>query len=58
LFGLCHWLSASYGVLALIVGMYLGGLFLISGSLIPPMIAHGLYDFVALIYLVRRFHAS
>jgi membrane protease YdiL (CAAX protease family) len=53
LFGLCHWLSATYGILAIVIGVYLGVLFVFTDSLLPPMIAHGLYDFVALVYLVK-----
>lgn len=54
MFGLCHWLSTTYGVLAILVGIYLGVLFLLTGSLLPPMIAHALYDLVALVYFVKR----
>ncbi len=52
-FGLCHWLNATYAVLATGVGIYFGVLFVMTGDLIPPMIAHGLYDFVAILYLTR-----
>ena len=51
LFGLVHALSVTYFVLATLVGFYLGWLALATGSLIPPIIAHGLYDFFALWYL-------
>jgi membrane protease YdiL (CAAX protease family) len=53
LFGACHWISNSYAVLAAVVGLYLGGLFLLSGNLLAPIVAHALYDFLALLYLVR-----
>jgi membrane protease YdiL (CAAX protease family) len=53
LFGLCHWLSATYALLAMLVALYLGYVYLATGSLLPPIIAHGLYDFVALAYLVK-----
>jgi membrane protease YdiL (CAAX protease family) len=53
LFGVCHWLSATYALLAALVGLYLGCLYLATGSLVPPIVAHGLYDFVALLYLVK-----
>ena len=51
LFGLAHAMSAAYFVLATLAGIYLGWLALACGNLVPPMIAHGLYDFVALWYL-------
>ncbi len=54
LFGLAHAMSAAYFVLASLAGIYLGWLALASGSLVPPMLAHGLYDFLALWYLRGR----
>lgn len=57
LFGVMHWLTLSYAVLAGLVGMYLGAVFLLSGNLLVPIVAHGLYDIVALSILARR-HAG
>ena len=54
LFGLGHYLSASYAVLASLIGAYLGILFLLSGNLLAPMLAHAAYDVVALVVLTRR----
>jgi uncharacterized protein len=54
LFGLLHPITPTYAALAGLIGLYLGGLWLISGNLLAPMIAHGLYDFLALLYLIRR----
>lgn len=53
LFGLCHWLSATYACLAAMVGGYLGGLYLVTGGLAAPILTHGLYDFIALVYITR-----
>lgn len=53
-FGICHWLDATYAVLATGVGIYLGGLFLFVGDLAAPIVTHGLYDFFAILYLTRR----
>ncbi|MBC7351365.1 MAG: CPBP family intramembrane metalloprotease [Thermogutta sp.] len=53
LFGLAHPLSKIYVVLTTILGVYLGVLFAVSGNLLVPMVAHGLYDFVAVLYLAR-----
>ena len=54
LFGACHWVSSAYALVAAAMGLVLGGLFLATGSLVAPIIAHGLYDFLALLYLTRR----
>ena len=57
-FGACHWLTHTYAVLAALIGVYLGALLLLTGNVLAPIVAHGLYDFVALVYLVRNRHAS
>ncbi len=53
LFGLAHALSKLYFAFAVAVGAFLGWLALQYHDLVAPMIAHGLYDFVALVYLSR-----
>ena len=53
LFGICHWVSRTYAALATLVGIYLGCVWLATGNLLAPIVAHALYDFVALVYLVR-----
>ena len=35
-FGVCHWITRTYAVLATLVGLYLGALFLWTGSLLAP----------------------
>jgi membrane protease YdiL (CAAX protease family) len=55
LFGLVHWASRAYVLLAGVMGIYLGSLFLLQGSLLTPIVTHGLYDFIALIYVARRY---
>ncbi len=54
LFGLLHPLTLLYAFLAGSIGLYLGWLWLASGNLLVPIIAHALYDFLALWYLVRH----
>lgn len=59
LFGLVHAVNGLYVFFASLFGLYLGGLLLLSGSLLPPIIAHAVYDFVALVALLggtRREH--
>ena len=53
LFGLCHYLSQTYFLLATLAGCYFGLVMLITGSLLPAIIAHALYDFIALAYLLE-----
>jgi len=54
LFGLAHFISTTYAVYAGAVGIYLGLLLQVSGNLAVPILAHALFDFIALIYLTRR----
>ena len=53
LFGAVHWLTPTYALLAGLVGTYLGALYAASGNLLAPIVAHALYDFVALVVLTR-----
>jgi membrane protease YdiL (CAAX protease family) len=53
LFALAHALSNLYFALALIIGFCFGSLVYQYNDLVAPMVAHSLYDFVALIYLSR-----
>jgi membrane protease YdiL (CAAX protease family) len=57
IFGACHYLSHTYFVLATLAGFYFGLVMLISGSILPPIIAHALYDFFALVYLLHDHEA-
>lgn len=52
-FGVAHALSKLYFVLATAVGAYLGWLAWYYGELVAPIVAHALYDFLALVYLFR-----
>jgi membrane protease YdiL (CAAX protease family) len=52
LFGLMHAVTPTYAVLAGLMGAYLGVLYLWTENLLAPMVAHGLYDFVVLVYLL------
>jgi CAAX protease family protein len=53
-FGLVHFASRAYALLATLMGLYLGALFLIQGNLLAPIVTHILYDFVALVLVARR----
>jgi uncharacterized protein len=53
IFGLMHAITPTYAILATAVGAYLGWLTLATGGLVAPIIAHSLYDFLALVYLTK-----
>ena len=53
LFGLLHAVTPTYAVLAGLIGLYLGWLWLAVGNLLAPIVVHALYDFVVLTYLVK-----
>ncbi len=53
LFGLMHPITPFYVVLAALMGAFLGWIFIATENLLPVMITHGLYDFLALSYLTR-----
>ncbi len=50
-FGLVHWITRAYALYATLMGVYLGVLFVWFDNLLVPMIVHGVYDFVALIWV-------
>jgi membrane protease YdiL (CAAX protease family) len=53
LFGLAHSITRTYAVVAMLIGVWLGGLWLFTGNLLAPIVAHALYDFVALTIYLR-----
>jgi membrane protease YdiL (CAAX protease family) len=53
LFGLAHLITPAYAVLAGLIGAYLGALAVATDNLLVPIVAHALYDFMALTYLVN-----
>jgi uncharacterized protein len=53
LFGLLHWLTATYALLAGLIGLYLGILLIVTDNLVVAMVAHTAYDLAMLVYLVR-----
>ncbi len=53
-FGLAHYLTTAYAISCIVIGFYLGGIFIATENLLVPVIVHALYDFVALIYLTRK----
>jgi membrane protease YdiL (CAAX protease family) len=57
-FGLAHPVTRAYVALAALLGLYLGAVWIFTGNLLVPIVAHGLYDFVALATLARRRNAD
>ena len=55
LFGLCHFVNWTYAAVAAAIGLYLGMIWQFTGNLLPPVGAHALYDFVALVCFLRIF---
>jgi membrane protease YdiL (CAAX protease family) len=53
IFALLHAITPTYVVLAFGLGLYLGWVWLANGNLQVVIIAHSLYDFCVLIYLLR-----
>ena len=53
-FGVVHWITNAYALIATLLGVYFGLLLLLTESLIAPILAHALYDAVALLQLARR----
>lgn len=53
IFGLAHSVTRGYTIVATAVGFVFGGLWLATGNLLAPIVAHALYDFVALLLYVR-----
>ena len=53
LFGCVHPITWNYALVTAGIGVYLGGLMILTGNLLAPMITHAAYDFIALVYFLR-----
>jgi uncharacterized protein len=53
IFGLLHWITWSYLWFATCMGLYLGAVWLTTENLLVPIVAHALYDFLALVYFLK-----
>lgn len=51
-FGAAHFITTTYAVYATLIGVYLGLLLVVFENLLVPILAHAVYDFLALVYLV------
>jgi membrane protease YdiL (CAAX protease family) len=52
-FGLLHPISITYVVMAALIGLYLGAIWIFNENLLTVMVTHAVYDFGALGYLIR-----
>jgi len=53
LFGLAHAITRAYFIMATLMGLYMGLIFLWSGNLLLPILIHALYDWLAISYYLR-----
>jgi hypothetical protein len=53
LFGLFHPITPGYILVSGLMGAYLGGIWMFNGNLLTVMVAHALYDFIALVLILR-----
>ena len=58
LFGLLHFITPLYALLAGLIGGYLGWLLDHSENILAPIITHGLYDFLAFLVVARDFRKA
>jgi membrane protease YdiL (CAAX protease family) len=58
LFGLLHCITPLYALLAGLIGGYLGWLLDQSENIVAPILAHGLYDFLAFLVVAREFRKA
>lgn len=54
LFGVVHWVTFAYFLLATAMGLYLGLLYHLTGNLMVVVLVHSLYDWAAMHYYLRR----
>jgi len=52
IFGLAHLITPTYAVFAGLIGAYFGVLMILTDNLLVPVMAHALYDYVALRFLL------
>lgn len=54
IFGFLHPINPAYVIWAVLLGAYLGGAYLLTDSLLVPILIHGLLDFGGIVYGWRR----
>lgn len=54
LFGALHFLTWLYFALAVGIGLFCGGLLILTGNLLVPITVHALYDFCVILNVMRK----
>jgi hypothetical protein len=54
-FGLCHYITHTYFILATVLGAVFGWLYFTTNNLLTVIVIHALYDFIALLILQRQY---
>lgn len=54
LFALCHLITPAYFVIAWLISLYLGFLLIWTDNLLVPMLAHGVYDLLAIFAVMSQ----
>ena len=58
LFGCVHPITLNYALVTAGIGLYLGGLMMLTGNLLTPIVTHAAYDFAALVYFLRVYRPA
>ncbi|MBR30378.1 MAG: CPBP family intramembrane metalloprotease [Spirochaetaceae bacterium] len=58
LFGLVHWVTPIYALIAGLMGLLLSASLVYTDNLLVAILVHGLYDFLALWYYLRYVHKA
>jgi len=53
IFGMAHWITRTYVIIAGLIGVYLGSLWMWTGNLLVPITTHAVYDFLALLLFLK-----
>ncbi|RUM53282.1 MAG: CPBP family intramembrane metalloprotease [Methylococcus sp.] len=57
IFGLLHWITATYALIAGLIGLYLAYMMDVSEprNLLTPIVVHGLYDYLAFVFVAAAY---
>jgi membrane protease YdiL (CAAX protease family) len=58
IFALLHPMTFTYSIIAGVIGLYLGVIWLLTGNLLVPITTHALYDFLAITAMLRMQNAQ
>lgn len=58
LFGAFHLITWTYAIIAALIAVYLGSLWIWTGNLMVPMITYAVYEFAALVYFLRMYRSG